>query len=118
MRAGVPLMMSVIIGLAVAPGGAQELRGVCDADRDGTLTAAERQDCAAQRFDLARGAADALAEEQFAAALPDAAALRQQFGQVDQDGDGRISRDEWMAWFGPAYAETTRTTDGGPSGTD
>jgi hypothetical protein len=49
--------------------------------------------------------------------LPDADSLRQQFGQVDQDGDGQISRDEWMAWFGPAYAATKMTRDD-PSGTD
>lgn len=116
MRLGVPVLTSVIIaaaaGLAAAPGGAQELRVLCDADHDGRVTAAEAQDCAEQRFDLARRGADALAEEQFAAALPDADGLRQQFAQVDEDGDGRISRDEWMAWFGPAYAETTKAAAG------
>ena len=112
MRLGVPVMVSVIIGasagLAPTLGGTQELRGVCDAGAEGTLTAEEAQGCAERRFDLARGAADGLAEQQFAAALPDADGLRQQFGQVDQDGDGRISRNEWMRSFGPAHAETTK----------
>ena len=108
MRLGVPVTVAVIIGvaasLAAGPGGAQELQFMCDAARDGAITEAEWPGCAEQRFDLARGSADALAEEQFAAALADADGLRQQFGQVDQDGDGRISRDEWMQWFGPGYA--------------
>jgi hypothetical protein len=122
MRAGVPIVSSVIIGLAaglaVTPVGAQELRLLCNADHDGAVTAEEAQGCAEQRFDLARGAADGLAEEQFAAALPDADGLRRQFAQLDEDGDGRISRDEWMRWFGPAYAETTKTMEGQPNGTD
>jgi EF hand len=107
MRLGVPVTVAAIIGVAAGlarPGGAQELRSVCDADRNDAITEPESPGCAEQRFHLARGGADALAEEQFAAALPDGDGLRQQFGQIDQDGDGRISRDEWMRWFGPAYA--------------
>ena len=122
MRLGVPVMVSVIIalaaGLTAKPGGAQELQVVCDADHDGAVTAEEAQGCAAQRFDLARGGAAGLAEEQFAAAWPDADGLRQQFGQVDQDGDGRISRDEWMRSFGPAHAEATEGAGSRPLGSD
>jgi hypothetical protein len=108
MRLGVPLMGLVIVvvagSLTASPGSAEELRSVCNADDDGTVTAAEAQGCTEQRSDRARGDADGLAQGQFAAALPDAHGLRQQFAQADQDGDGRISRDEWLAWFGPAYA--------------
>ena len=118
MRAGVPVMLSLIIGVAAGPsatpGGTQELPGVCD----GALSAEEARGFAEQRFDLARGAAVGLAEEQFAAAWPAADGLRQQFGQVDLDGDGWISRDEWMAWFGPAHAEKTNGAGSRRSGTD
>jgi hypothetical protein len=112
MGLGVPVMVSVIVaaaaGLTAPPGSAQELRTGCDADRHGTVTAAEAQDCAQQRFDGARGSAERLAEEQFAAASPDADGLRRQFAQADQDRDGRISRDEWLQWFGLAYAEAAK----------
>ena len=121
MRLGVPVTVSAIIvmaaGLTATPGGAQELQFRCDADHDATVTAAESQGCAEQCFDLARGSAHGLAQEQFAAAAPDADGLRQQFGQVDRDGDGRISRDEWLAWFGPAYTEATKA-EGQLNGTD
>ena len=122
MRLGVPLMVSVIVTLAAAlaapPGAAQNLRVGCDADQDGAVTAEEAQGHAEQRFDVARGNAAGLAEEQLAAALPDADGLRQQFAQADRDGDGRISRDEWIAWFGPAYAGATKAAEGPQNGTD
>jgi EF hand len=122
MRLGVPVTVSGIVvmaaGLTPTPAGAQELQFRCDADLDGTVTAEQSQGCAERRFDLARGSADGLAEEQFAAALPDADGLRQQFGQVDRDGDGRISRDEWLAWFGPAYAQAMKAAKGQLNGTD
>ena len=59
---------------------------------------------------------DAGPAEQPAVALPDAEALRQQFVEADQDGDGRISRDEWLRAFGPAHADAA--TDGQPGGPD
>jgi EF hand len=122
MRLGVPLMGLVIVtvaaGLTGAPGRAQELRSGCDADRNGTVTAAEAQGRAEQRFELARGGADRPGDEQFAPALPDAGRLRQQFAQVDRDGDGRVSRDEWMAWFGPAYAGAANAAEAQLNGTD
>ena len=106
MRAGVPVTVSMIlmvaVGLTATPGGAQELPFVCDADLDGTVSAEELQGCAEQCSDRARSGAHGLALEPFAAALPDAGGLQQQFAQADQDGDGRISRDEWIEWSGPA----------------
>jgi hypothetical protein len=116
MRLGVPLMGLAIVaaGLSATPGSAEDLRSVCDSDHNGTVAAAEAQGCAEQRFDLARGSADGLVPGQVDAALPDVNALRQQFAQADQDRDGRISRDEWMAWFGPAYAGAARAAEGQP----
>ena len=80
---------------------------------DGSASTQELPGCAELRFDLASQGADGLAEKQFAAALPGADGLRQQFMQADEDGDGRISREEWLRWFGAVHAD--KAADGQPS---
>jgi hypothetical protein len=111
MRLGVPVLRSVIVGVAAgvvaAAVGAQQLVSPCDGAPHGADTALASPGCAEQRFDVLRQGADGLGEEQFAAAMPGADGLRQQFIRVDEDGDGRISRDEWLRWFGPAHAGPT-----------
>jgi hypothetical protein len=118
MSPGVPLMLGVVVALAAgvaAPrGGAQELPIGRDHGRDRALAAEQRHGCAEQRLDVARGDAAGRAEGPFAAASAEADGLRRQFGQADRDGDGRISREEWLAWFGPAQAGATTSTQGRP----
>ena len=122
MRLGVSVMASLIIGVAAgltaAAAGAQGLDSPCDGDHNDRITAPAAQGCAERRFNVAGESADGLSEEQFAAAFSYADGLRHQFTQVDQDGDGRISREEWMSWFGPAHAGTTNGAGGRHSGTD
>jgi EF hand len=114
MRSGVPIAILGVVGLAASliptPTVAQDLRFACAADHDGAITAEQAQGCAERRPVVAREGAKALAEEQLAAAL-DADSLQQQFAQADRDGDGQISRDEWMLWFGRAYAEATKANE-------
>jgi EF hand len=109
MRLGIPVLRSMIVGVAAGlvatAAGAQQLASSCDGAAHGAETALASPGCAEHRFDLLRQGADGLGEEQFAAAMPGADGLRQQFIQADEDGDGRISRDEWLRWFGPAHAE-------------
>jgi hypothetical protein len=111
MRLRIPVLRSVIVGVAAGlvatAAGAQQLASSCGGAPHGADTALASPGCAEQRFDLLRQGADGLGEEQFAAAMPGADGLRQQFIQADEDGDGRISRDEWLRWFGPAHAEKT-----------
>ena len=108
MRPGVPVLTSMMIGvsagLIAAVAEAEELRSSCESGPV-QVSAQESRGGAEQRFDLARQGADGLGEKQFAAALSGADGLRQQFIQADEDGDGRISRDEWLRWFGPALAD-------------
>jgi hypothetical protein len=107
MRLGIPVLIWVIIGAAAGltarVAGAQQLALPCDGAPNGADTALASPGCAEHRFDLLRQGAEDLGEEQFAAALPGADGLRQQFIQADEDGDGRISRGEWLRWFGPAH---------------
>jgi hypothetical protein len=114
MRLGVPVLTSMMIGASaglLTAAAADELRSSYESGRH--VSAQEARSCAGQRFDFVRPGADAGGEEQFAAALSDAGGLRQQFIRADEDGDGRISRDEWLRWFGPAV---TDKADGPPSG--
>jgi hypothetical protein len=116
MRPGVPVLRSVVIGVSaslIAVAWADELRSSCESGPQ--VSAREWTRCAQQRFDLARQGADAVGEEQFAAALPGADGLRQRFIQVDEDGNGRISRDEWLRWFGPALADKADRPPSGPN---
>jgi hypothetical protein len=118
MRRGVTVLTSMMIGvsagLIAAGADADELRSSCEGGYQ--VSAQESQGGAEQRFDLARRGADGLGEKQFAAASSAADGLRQQFIQVDEDSDGRISRDEWLRWFGPALAD--KAADGQQSTPD
>jgi hypothetical protein len=107
------MIMGVVAGLVATAAHAQQVLSSCDEGPDRSGPAQESLGCAGQRFDLARQGADGLGEEQFAAAVSGAEGLRRQFLRADEDGDGRISRDEWLRWFGPAVADEA---DGPPSG--
>lgn len=115
MRSGVPIAIWMVLGAAASltptPAAAQDLRFACAADHDGAITAQESQGCAERRFFVVGEGANAPAAEQLAAGLPDADSLQQQFAQADRDGDGQISRDEWMLWFGRAYAEAAKANE-------
>jgi hypothetical protein len=121
MRPGVPVLTTVIIGVTVglmaAAADAQQLRWPCGG-HDGHVSAQDVPSRAAQRFERVRQGADGLGAEQFAAAATGAEGLRQQFIHADHDGDGRISRDEWLRWFGTVYAGAMAGADGPHSGTD
>jgi hypothetical protein len=115
MRVGVPVpsvVIRVTAGLIAVAAGAQQLSSACEGGPGGSASTQESPGRAELRFDPARQGADGFGGEQLAAALPGADRLRQQFMQADEDGDGRISREEWLRWFGLAHAEAA---DGQPS---
>lgn len=121
MRFGIPVTGAAIFGMASMAAltlNAQELSFVCDTDNDGTITAEGSQGCAEQRFETVRGGADELGEQEFATAFPEAEGPQEQFAQVDQDGNGKISRQEWMSWHDQAFAEATAESAGEMAGAD
>ena len=75
------------------------------------LPALARYQAGKTRLDRARPGADKLGEKQFAAALSGADGLRQQLIQADEHSGGRIGRDEWLRWFGPALGEQAELAD-------
>jgi EF hand len=122
MGRGVPVLISVVIGVAAglvtAAAGAQQLPSSCHGGPDGSVSAQDAGGRAEERFDRARQGAAGHGEQQLAAALPGAEGLRRQFIQADDDGDGRISRDEWLRSFGPAHAGLAAGAGSRSSGTD
>jgi EF hand len=121
MRLAFPAVMALIIGVAAgftAPiAGAQPLPSSCEGGAEGAVSAEDTGSRAEERFDLMRQRARGR-DQQVPAASTGADGLCQQFIQVDEDGDGRISRDEWLRWFGPAHAGATVGAGSRYSGVD
>jgi hypothetical protein len=121
MRLAVPVVTSVIIGVAAglaAPiAGAQPLPSSCKGGPEGAVSAEDTRSRAEAGFDLTRQRARGR-DQQVPAASTGADGLCQHFIQVDEDGDGRISRDEWLRWFGPAHAGPTAGAGSRYSGID
>lgn len=119
MRLGMPGLALLTIGAAMtltaAPPAAQEL---CAGGRDTVVAAGSSPDLTEHQFERTDADPDALPVDELDATLPDADQLRAQFAQIDEDGDGRISREEWMRWFGPTYAVRATAVNSSPLGTD
>jgi EF hand len=103
------------IALAVALGtgaylsdraAAQQLQYACDENGDGVVDATESRMCTEREFDeLAKGE-EILTEEQ----------LGQQgrtFSEVDENGDGEVSREEWARWHEQRFTAATQTGGSG-----
>jgi hypothetical protein len=95
-----------------AEAGRQFLAASCDADSDSYISAEEARTCAEQHFGGAGGGQEAMREEQFGAAFPGAGNTRELFGQVDEDGDGQVSRAEWMNWQEQGFSAATEASEG------
>ena len=61
----------------------------------------------AQRFDSAAGGGETITTERFGAAFPEPEDAQELFAQTDQDGNGTISRDEWMKWQEEGFTAAT-----------
>ena len=99
------------LALAALPASAQQM--TCDTNADGMVDATEAATCAEQRFDEGAGGQEEMTQEQFGAAHPDTpGGGADQFGQIDADASGSISREEWMNWREQRFGEATQGTGG------
>ena len=105
LRTSVRMSGAVVGGVSLTTpvAGAQQL-SLCDGAAGSSVAATDSHKQAEAPMDLARQGAAGLGEERLGGALPGAEGLRQRFLQADADGDGRISREEWLRSFGPAHA--------------
>ena len=77
----------------------------CDVDGDGFVTVDESRACYEEHFGTISGGGSHLTMEQFTGAVPEAESDPTLFEQLDTDGDGQVSRDEWLEWRGAGFAE-------------
>jgi Ca2+-binding EF-hand superfamily protein len=84
----------------------------CDTDSDGYMSQTEASTCTDQRFEEISAGQQNLTQEQFSKALPEAENPEQVFTEVDQDGDGKISLEEWRNWHQQGFTAATEASGG------
>jgi hypothetical protein len=88
---------------------AQQLQYACDANDDGFVDAKESSLCMDQRFDeIAQ--AEVLTEEILSAKA--GGEKGPVFAEVDENGDGKVSREEWMSWNEKGFTAATEASQG------
>ncbi len=86
--------LSLLLALGFASGEVQAQAAVCDEDGNGYISANEADDCAGRDYDALLGSdGDGLSEEDFTSAYD-----AETYSTVDADGDGMVSREEYVAW--------------------
>jgi hypothetical protein len=101
------LAVALLSGAGVAA--AQQLQLACDANDDGCVDAKESRVCMDQRFDeIAAG--EVLTEEVLTEkAVGETGPV---FAEVDENGDGKVSREEWASWNEKSFTTATEASQG------
>jgi hypothetical protein len=93
------------------PAAAQQVQYACDENEDGFVDATESRLCTDAEFDEIAAGEQVLTEE-----LLSARAEGQEgtptFAEVDQNGDGQISREEWIAFGEERFAGAAKASGG------
>lgn len=101
----------LVLGLGVLPDGsllAQQIQFACDENDDGFVDASESALCTDAEFDEIAKGEGVLTEEQLYAnkgASPT-------FSDIDENGDGEVSRAEWAGFSDRRFAGATEASDG------
>ncbi len=90
----------------------------CDADGDGFVDTDEARACYQQHYGTISGGSSSLTEEQFSAHMSEMEDAPGTFAQIDADGDGEISEEEWVSWQDERFATDTSATEGRMSADD
>lgn len=110
------LSLGLCLGFASLPAAAQQQSPeseslVCDADGDGFLDVDEAAACAEQEFGGMAADEDYLTEEQFGTIYQGTGEPGETFAEIDEDGDGQISVEEWVSWRERGFAEATQGSE-------
>jgi hypothetical protein len=92
---------------------AQQIQFACDANDDGSVDVAESRLCTDREFDEIAPGETALTEEQlFAKMMTGKGAVAPTFAEIDQNGDGQVSRAEWSDFSAQRFADATKAGGG------
>ena len=93
------------------PAAAQQIQYACDADDDGFVDATESRLCTDRAVDELAAGGQGLTEEQLSA-MAEGPEGMPTFAEIDADGDGQISRQEWVAFGEQSFAGATGVSGG------
>lgn len=94
------------------PAAAQQIQYACDANDDGFVDATEQRLCTDREFDEIAAGEEVLTEEQLSAMAEGQEGIPPTFAEVDENGDGEISRQEWVAFSERRFAGATEASGG------
>lgn len=93
--------LALAVGLGMHPSGpavAQQIQFACDENDDGFVDATESRLCTDAEFDEIAPGEQVLTEEQLFAVTKGEQDMSPTFSEIDENGDGQISRDEWVGF--------------------
>jgi hypothetical protein len=108
---------TLAFGLGVYPSGsevAQPIQCACDENDDGVVDADESKLCTDADFDAIVEGEEVLTEEQLFAAKGPSPTV----SDIDENGDGQVSRDEWASISDRRFAGATEASGGRMSAED
>ena len=119
------LLGSTALGLALGlgaalsgPAAAQQIQYACDANEDGFVDATEQRLCTDREFDGLAAGEEVLTEEQLSVMGEGQEGIPPTFAEVDQNGDGEISREDWVGFSERRFAGATEASGGQMSAED
>jgi EF hand len=102
------LAVALLSGAGVAA--AQQLQLACDENNDGFVDAKESSLCMERRFDEIAAGQEMLTEEILSAKA--GGERGPVFAEVDENGDGKVSREEWQSWNEKGFTAATESSQG------
>jgi hypothetical protein len=106
--------LALALGLGAYLGGpaaAQQVQYACDENNDGFVDATESRLCTDAEFDEIAAGEQVLTEELLSARAEGQEGMPA-FAEVDQNGDGQISREEWVAFGELRFAGAAKASGG------
>jgi EF hand len=106
--------LAVTLGLGLylsGPAAAQQIQLECDENADGVVDATESRLCTDAEFDSIAAGEEVLTEEHLSA-MAEGKEGAPTFAEIDENGDGQVSREEWVAFGERRFTDATAASGG------